>query len=120
MEKELGQVKNNVEEEKNAEKISEAVFFRLGDSGEYRFQMKEEMPPKFYEKMEERLEYLLGEGNYIIQSRGTRIEIDRGFSGWLDGSKDKPFDLEKVIESLKTALKELALNCQLDIKENTF
>ncbi|OIO48611.1 MAG: hypothetical protein AUJ36_03925 [Parcubacteria group bacterium CG1_02_41_26] len=99
----------SVEGEKNSEKVSEAVFFYLRDYNEYRFQMKEKMPSKFYEKMEERLEQLLGEGDYNIRSRGTRIEI-----------QDKPFDLEKVIESLKTALKELAPDCHLEIKENTF
>ncbi|MCL5011020.1 MAG: hypothetical protein M1127_02310 [Patescibacteria group bacterium] len=69
---------------------------------------------------EEKLEQLLGEGNYSVQSRGSRIEISGGFSGTLSGYKDRPFDLEKVIESLKIVLKELAPNCHLEIKENTF
>jgi len=41
----------SVEGEKNSEKVSEAVFFYLRDYNEYRFQMKEKMPSKFYEKM---------------------------------------------------------------------
>ncbi len=78
MEKEPSQFEDNIEKEKNAEEASGAVFFRLGDSSEYRFQMKEKMQPKFYERMEERLEELLGENNCIVQSRGTRLEICPG------------------------------------------
>lgn len=78
------------------------------------------MPPNFYEKMEDKLNELLGEDNYTIQNRGSRVEISPAFLGTLSGHKSKPFDREKVIENLIAALKELAPDCRLEIKENTF